>query len=78
VLTRVKEYLSLPEYGVKVQWLYNPTHKIPADWEATLSLREVVNIKYSHMFQFQHSEPGTTYSYDDWKAGQTAQAIIGR
>jgi hypothetical protein len=76
-LARVKEYLSLPEYGVKVQWSYNPTREIPADWEATLSLREVVNIKYSRMFQFQHSEPGTTYSYEDWKAGRTAQAIVG-
>ncbi|GIK02224.1 hypothetical protein Aspvir_006273 [Aspergillus viridinutans] len=43
-LTRVKEYLSLPD----------------------------------HIFQFQHSEPGTTYSYEDWKAGRTAQAIISR
>jgi hypothetical protein len=77
-LARVKEYLSLPEYGVKVQWSYNTTREIPADWEATLSLREVVNIKYSRMFRFQHSEPGTTYSYEDWKAGRTARAIVGR
>ncbi|KAH1791513.1 hypothetical protein KXX36_004524 [Aspergillus fumigatus] len=27
------------------------------------------------MFRFQHSEPGTTYSYEDWKAGRTAHAI---
>ncbi|KAH2858631.1 hypothetical protein KXW79_008732 [Aspergillus fumigatus] len=71
-LARLKEYLSLPEYGLKVQWSYI---EIPADWEATLSLREVVNIKYSRMFRFQHSEPGTTYSYEDWKAGRTAHAI---
>ncbi|KAF4159897.1 hypothetical protein CNMCM6069_000403 [Aspergillus lentulus] len=77
-LARVKEYLSLPEYGVKVQWWFNTTREIPADWEATLSLREVVNIKYSRMFRFQHSEPGTTYSYEDWKAGRTARAIVGR
>ncbi|EAW23420.1 DUF4246 domain-containing protein [Aspergillus fischeri NRRL 181] len=77
-LARVKEYLSLPEYGVKVQWWYNTTREIPADWEATLSLREVVNIKYSRMFRFQHSEPGTTYSYEDWRAGRTARAIVGR
>ncbi|KAH1286340.1 hypothetical protein KXW65_009012 [Aspergillus fumigatus] len=74
-LARLKEYLSLPEYGLKVQWSYNSTREIPADWEATLSLREVVNIKYSRMFRFQHSEPGTTYSYEDWKAGRTAHAI---
>jgi hypothetical protein len=77
-LARVKEYLSLPEYGVKVQWCYITTREIPADWEATLSLREVVNIKYSRLFRFQHSEPGTTYSYEDWKAGRTARAIVGR
>ncbi|GFF54696.1 hypothetical protein IFM61606_03331 [Aspergillus udagawae] len=77
-LARVKEYLSLPEYGVKVQWSYNTTREIPADWEATLSLREVVKIKYSRMFRFQHSEPGTTYSYEDWRAGRTARAIVGR
>jgi hypothetical protein len=41
-------------------------------------LREVVKIKYSRMFRFQHSEPGTTYSYEDWKAGRTARAIVGR
>jgi hypothetical protein len=77
-LARVKDYISLPEYGVEVEWPYNTMRKIPADWEATLSLRQVVNIKYSRIFRFQHSEPGTTYSYEDWKAGRTAQAFVGR
>lgn len=77
-LARVKEYLTLPEYGLKVQWWFNTTRELPKDWETTLPLREVANIKYSRTFQFQHSEPGTTYSYEDWKAGRTAQAIISR
>ncbi|KAL4877158.1 hypothetical protein BJY04DRAFT_222288 [Aspergillus karnatakaensis] len=77
-LDRVKEYLKSPEHGVEVRWRFNTTGEIPEDWETTLSLREVVNIKYSRTFQFLHSEPGTTYSYEDWKAGRTAKAIVSR
>ncbi|KAL4798720.1 hypothetical protein BDV19DRAFT_386192 [Aspergillus venezuelensis] len=65
-------------YGLKVQWWFTETREIPDDWEATLPLREVVDIKYSRLFRFEHSEPGTTYSYEDWKHGRTAQAIVPR
>lgn len=75
-LALVKEYLTLPEYGLKVDWWFNKTRELPADWETTLPLREVVNIKYSRMFQFRHSEPGTAYSFDDWKAGRTLKTIV--
>ncbi|GLI81293.1 hypothetical protein PoHVEF18_009669 [Penicillium ochrochloron] len=77
-LALVKEYLTLPEYGLKVNWWFNKTRDLPTDWETTLPLREVVNIKYSRMFQFRHSEPGTAYSFDDWKAGRTAKTIVHR
>ncbi|KAL4984492.1 hypothetical protein BDW68DRAFT_190460 [Aspergillus falconensis] len=75
---RVKEYLALPEHGIEVQWWLCETREIPNDWEAALSLREVVNIKYSRLFRFQHPELSTTYSFEDWKAGRTAQVVVRR
>ncbi|RDW93686.1 DUF4246 domain-containing protein [Aspergillus mulundensis] len=77
-LARVKEYLALPEAGLKVSWWFNKTRELPDDWETSISLREAVDIKYSRLFRFEHSDPGTTYSYEDWKAGRTAQAIVSR
>jgi hypothetical protein len=32
---------------------------------------------YGHTFVFEHSDPGTAYSYEDWKAGRTGKAIVG-
>ncbi|GIC94978.1 uncharacterized protein Aud_002310 [Aspergillus udagawae] len=29
------------------------------------------------MFFFEHSDPGTAYSYEDWTTGRTGKAIIG-
>ncbi|RHZ55583.1 hypothetical protein CDV55_102773 [Aspergillus turcosus] len=31
----------------------------------------------AHIFFFEHSDPGTAYSYEDWKAGRTGEAIVG-
>ncbi|OGM43098.1 hypothetical protein ABOM_008234 [Aspergillus bombycis] len=75
-LARVKDYVALPEYGVKVEWQGLETKEIPQDWESTVSLKDVVDAKYSRLFRFEHSDPGL-YSYDEWKAGKTAKSIVG-
>ena len=75
-LARVKDYVALPEYGVKVEWQGLETKDIPQDWESTVSLKDVVDAKYSRLFRFEHSDPGL-YSYDEWKAGKTAKSIVG-
>ncbi|KAJ1705717.1 hypothetical protein G4B11_008503 [Aspergillus flavus] len=75
-LARVKEYVALPEYGVQVKWQGLETKEIPQDWESTVSLKDVVDAKYSRLFRFEHSDPGL-YSYDEWKAGKTAKSIVG-
>ncbi|KAL6235165.1 hypothetical protein BDW75DRAFT_240447 [Aspergillus navahoensis] len=33
--------------------------------------------KHAHTFFFEHSDPGTVYSYEDWKTEKTAKAIVG-
>ncbi|KAE8144643.1 hypothetical protein BDV25DRAFT_171273 [Aspergillus avenaceus] len=76
ILARVKDYVALPESGVKVEWQGLETKEIPQDWESTVSLKDVVDAKYSRLFCFEHSEPGL-YSYDEWKAGKTAKSIVG-
>ncbi|GFG21552.1 hypothetical protein IFM5058_11076 [Aspergillus udagawae] len=56
-------------------------------WMALRSNRREVNnpdsdgrtalTKYARMFFFEHSDPGTAYSYEDWTSGWTGKAIIG-
>ncbi|KAE8133533.1 hypothetical protein BDV38DRAFT_296043 [Aspergillus pseudotamarii] len=75
-LARVRDYVVLPEYGVKVEWDGLETKEIPQDWESTVSLKDVVDAKYTRLFRFEHSDPGL-YSYEEWKAGKTAKSIVG-
>lgn len=65
----VEAYLQQPESKDKVHWFQVTTQRIP--------LRRTALTKYAHMFFFEHSDPGTAYSYEDWKAGRTGEAIVG-
>ncbi|KAE8376071.1 hypothetical protein BDV26DRAFT_282977 [Aspergillus bertholletiae] len=76
ILARVKEYVALPEYGVKIKMDGFETMDIPQDWESTTALKDVVDAKYSRLFRFEHYDPGL-YSYDEWKAGKTGKSIVG-
>ncbi|PIG89703.1 hypothetical protein AARAC_003406 [Aspergillus arachidicola] len=75
-LARVRDYVALPEYGVNVEWDGLGTKEIPQDWESTVSLKDVVDAKYTRLFRFEHSDPGL-YSYEEWKAGKSAKSIVG-
>ncbi|RHZ54010.1 DUF4246 domain-containing protein [Aspergillus thermomutatus] len=74
---QVEAYLQQPESRDKVHWFQVTTQKIPEDWKTRWGLRRTALTKYAHMFVFEHSDPGTAYSYEDWKAGRTGEAIVG-
>ncbi|GIC88725.1 DUF4246 domain-containing protein [Aspergillus udagawae] len=74
---QVEEYLKEPESEDKVHWCLVHTQRIPEDWKARWGLQRTALTKYARMFFFEHSDPGTAYSYEDWKSGRTGEAIIG-
>ncbi|RLL97492.1 hypothetical protein CFD26_103509 [Aspergillus turcosus] len=74
---QVEAYLQQPESKDKVHWFQVTTQRIPEDWKTRWGLRRTALTKYAHMFFFEHSDPGTAYSYEDWKAGRTGEAIVG-
>ncbi|KAL4811967.1 hypothetical protein BDW67DRAFT_189146 [Aspergillus spinulosporus] len=74
---QVEAYLQEPESKDEVHWDQVRTVPIPADWKARWGLLRTALTKYGHTFVFEHSDPGTAYSYEDWKAGRTGKAIVG-
>lgn len=66
-----KEYLELPENGSTT-----PV-ELPKDWAET-ERDPWVNIlkKHRRLMYFKHPEPGTAFSYEDWKAGNSNKAVI--
>ncbi|KAG9560584.1 hypothetical protein KCU71_g4937, partial [Aureobasidium melanogenum] len=57
-------------------------YKEPDDFDAWCRSGEdlalPVRIRYSKLTHFVHPEPGTAYTYEQWKAGQAWEAIIKR
>ncbi|KAL6232745.1 hypothetical protein BDW75DRAFT_246948 [Aspergillus navahoensis] len=74
---QVEAYLQEPESKDEVYWDRVRTEQIPGDWKTRWGLLRTALTKYGHMFVFEHSDPGTVYSYEDWKAGKTGKAIVG-
>ncbi|OQE21849.1 hypothetical protein PENSTE_c011G01232 [Penicillium steckii] len=74
---QVEEYLQEPESRDDVYWDQVRTQKIPKNWRDCWGLLRTALTKYAHTFVFEHSDPGTAYSYEDWKAGKTGKAIVG-
>ncbi|KAJ5805800.1 uncharacterized protein N7503_003402 [Penicillium pulvis] len=74
---QVEAYLQEPESKDKVYWDRVRTERIPGDWKASWGLLRTALAKYARTFVFEHSDPGTAYSYEDWKAGRTGKAIVG-
>ncbi|KAL4799858.1 hypothetical protein BDV19DRAFT_376240 [Aspergillus venezuelensis] len=56
-------------------YLLEPESKVEVHWHQGLLCTALT--KYGHIFVFKHSDPGTAYSYEDWKGGKTGKAIIG-
>ncbi|KAL6230711.1 hypothetical protein BDW75DRAFT_248446 [Aspergillus navahoensis] len=74
---QVEAYLLEPESKDEVHWHQVRTRQIPGDWKTRWGLLRTALTKYGHTFVFEHSDPGTAYSYEDWKAGKTGKAIVG-
>ncbi|KAL4945273.1 hypothetical protein BDV06DRAFT_209641 [Aspergillus oleicola] len=74
---QVETYLQEPESKDKVYWHELRTQEISRNWKAQWGLLRTALAKYARMFAFEHSDPGTAFSYEDWKAGKTGKAIIG-
>lgn len=74
---QVEAYLQEPESKDKVYWDQVRTQRIPEDWKARWGLLRTALTKYACTFIFEHSDPGTAYSYSDWKAGRTGKSIVG-
>ncbi|KAJ5442259.1 hypothetical protein N7445_005266 [Penicillium cf. griseofulvum] len=77
ICAQVEAYLQEPESKDKVYWDGVRTQRIPEDWKTRWGLLRTALTKYAHTFVFEHSDPGTAYSYEDWKAGRTEKAIVG-
>lgn len=77
ICAQVEAYLQEPESRDKVYWDQVRTQRIPEDWKARWGLLRTALTKYGCTFVFEHSDPGTAYSYEDWKAGRTGKSIVG-
>ncbi|MCJ1307284.1 hypothetical protein MMC25_000930 [Agyrium rufum] len=66
----LKAYLETPEY---------PSNKpitLTEGWEDSACTFEGVTDKWARLRHVIHPEPGISFSYKDWKQGQTGKAII--
>jgi hypothetical protein len=68
---RAKAYLELPEDNS------NTVIKIPDDWADRSEPWFILKVKAARAVRFKHPEPGTAFSYENWKAGRhNDKAII--
>ncbi|CAG8020002.1 unnamed protein product [Penicillium salamii] len=74
---QVEASLQQPDSKDEVCWPCLKTKPIAEDWKVRWGLLKTALNKYACTFVFEHSDPGTAYSYADWKAGRTQEAIVG-
>jgi hypothetical protein len=74
---QVEAYIQQPDSKDEVGWPFLKTKRIVEDWKVRWGLLRTALNKYACTFVFKHSDPGTAYSYEDWKAGRTQEAIVG-
>ncbi|KAH8900749.1 hypothetical protein GQ53DRAFT_632963 [Thozetella sp. PMI_491] len=58
---QAKEYLERPEPGSDV------TTALPEEWEQDVG--RLLNQKIQRLVHYRHPEPGSAFSYDEWKSG---------
>ena len=46
------------------------------NWESRLSLRKAVLRKHGRLKTWLHPEPGVAFTYEGWKAGRVAKAVV--
>ncbi|THX82645.1 hypothetical protein D6D05_03806 [Aureobasidium pullulans] len=70
----IKEYLALPE---KLEG--REGDQISPTWETENGgLSKALYTKWKRLRTWRHPEPGTAFSFDDWKAGRAGKTIIDR
>ena len=74
---QVEAYIKQPNSKDEVFWHSLKTRHIPEDWKVRWGLLRTALTKYACTFVSEHSDPGTSYSYADWKAGRTQNSIVG-
>ncbi|KAH0360614.1 hypothetical protein KCU65_g9310, partial [Aureobasidium melanogenum] len=86
-IEEAKAYCAQPDYNPydssddeePFSW---PKYKVPDDFDAWCRSGEdlalPVRIRYGKLTHFVHPEPGTAYTYKQWKAGQAWEAIMNR
>ncbi|OAA63571.1 hypothetical protein SPI_03734 [Niveomyces insectorum RCEF 264] len=72
---KVCDYIQQPDdLQAPPAWPGEP--HIGADWETSLGLLRAVSLKYDRIKHWLHPEPGTAFTFDEWKAGKTGAAIV--
>ncbi|GJP97098.1 hypothetical protein CBS63078_5854 [Aspergillus niger] len=85
---KVKDYLRLPDVDPKYR-VFPPEPDDPPQtqdllslmtpemWASPHSVERIVQAKWRRLHRFSYPEPGVSYTYEDWKAGKTANPIFG-
>ncbi|GKZ64213.1 hypothetical protein AnigIFM50267_003675 [Aspergillus niger] len=85
---KVKDYLRLPDVDAKYR-VFPPEPDDPPQtkdlldlmtpemWASPQSVERIVRAKWRRLHRFSYPEPGVSYTYEDWKAGKTANPIFG-
>ncbi|RLL98496.1 hypothetical protein CFD26_105121 [Aspergillus turcosus] len=82
IRSKVKEYLSLPDYPKECRFFDEPDYDLlasmaPQDWESPEKVINLVLDKWRRRYVFHYPEPGISFTYSDWKAGRnTGRAIL--
>ncbi|OJI91511.1 hypothetical protein ASPTUDRAFT_113906 [Aspergillus tubingensis CBS 134.48] len=85
---KVEEYLRLPDVDPKYR-VFPPKPDDPPEtqdllgymtremWESPRSVERIVRAKWRRLHRFSYPEAGISFTYEDWKAGKTANPIFG-
>ncbi|RAK75457.1 DUF4246 domain-containing protein [Aspergillus fijiensis CBS 313.89] len=86
--SKVREYLTLPDVDPKYR-VFEPEPGDPPEtedllawmtpemWASPARVAEIIRAKFRRLHRFSYPEPGISYTYEDWKRGQTANPIFG-
>lgn len=67
---RAKEYLQLPENHSK------QLKTLPYNWDEENSVWFAIAEKHERLLRWKHPEPGTSFSYEEWKSGRNTNKPI--
>ncbi|RAH47137.1 uncharacterized protein BO95DRAFT_441568 [Aspergillus brunneoviolaceus CBS 621.78] len=84
IRSQVRDYLNLPEYEQRYQ--VDPSESNvkdllvsmnPSQWSSPAALEELIIEKHRRRYVVKGVEPGISFTYNEWKAGQnTGRAIL--